>query len=353
MQMTTQTTTVPLVLALKDMHFDTIVGQTDVLDQVRSTLLVGRNIIIVGPPGIGKTTLAKNVASFLPSLKVVKGCEFHCTPERPVCPSCVSKKNFELHSIPGSARFVRVQGSPDLTAEDLLGDIDPIKALQFGPLSLEAFTPGKIFRANNGILFFDELNRCPEKLQNALLQVLEEREVTIGSYSVNMPSNFIFIGTMNPEDYAGTEQLSSVFLDRFDLVYMGYPETNALEIEIVKKKGKSLGPSFNQSLLELAVEFVRTIRSHKDVEQKPSVRATLGLYERAQSNAIIAGRKGVQFKDIQDALISVLRHRVKLKPSIRYLKDISVFLKEEFDNFLESRPQYRVFASEHEASDEG
>ena len=65
-------------------------------------------------------------------------------------------------------------------------NIDPIKALQYGPLSIEAFTPGKIFKANNGILFFDEINRCSEKLQNALLQVLAEKRVTIGSYDLDL-----------------------------------------------------------------------------------------------------------------------------------------------------------------------
>jgi Mg-chelatase subunit ChlI len=91
---------------------------------------------------------------------------------------------------------VRVQGSPDLTSEDLIGDIDPVKALKHGAMSLEAFSPGKIFKANNGVLFFDEINRCPEKLQNALLQVLEERKLTIAGYDVDFGVDFIFVGTM-------------------------------------------------------------------------------------------------------------------------------------------------------------
>ena len=81
---------------------------------------------------------------------------------------CKSNKTKATKKITGHDRFIRIQGSPDLTVEDILGDIDPIKALKFGAMSIEAFTPGKIFKANNGVLFFDELNRCPQKLQNAL-----------------------------------------------------------------------------------------------------------------------------------------------------------------------------------------
>ena len=163
-----------LFLKNKDPLTD-ILGQEDAKRGVKSALLMNRHIIIVGAPGIGKTTLAKNIAKLLPDIDVVEGCSYHCTPNEPICPSCKQDKKHKVVKLQGIKRFIRIQGSPDLTVEDLLGDIDPIKALKFGPLSLEAFTPGKIFKANNGILFFDELNRCPEKLQNALLQVLEEK----------------------------------------------------------------------------------------------------------------------------------------------------------------------------------
>ena len=277
--------------------FTDIIGQYEVKKAVKSALLADRHIILVGSPGIGKTTLAKNVAKLL------------------------GKK------IP----FVRIQGSPDLTVEDLLGDIDPVKALKYGPLSIEAFTKGKIFKADKGILFFDELNRCPEKSQNALLQVLEEKKATIGSYDVDFEIDFIFIGTMNPED-SSTEKLSDVLLDRFDLIYMHYPENIALEKEIVLKKGKKFdNVAVSGKLLELMVYFVRLLREDRNLEKKPSVRASIGLYERSQSNALLNGRKNVSFNDIKDVLISVLAHRIRLKPSIKYLQSPEAYIQEQFE----------------------
>ena len=237
---------------LKDSLSD-ILGQEKAKKEIKSALLASRHIVIFGPPGIGKTTMAKNIARLLPSIKVNE-CEYHCLPDSPVCPACKEGKHKTIE-IAGEKRFVRIQGSPDLTPEDLLGDIDPIKALKYGPMSMEAFTPGKIFKANNGILFFDELNRCPEKLQNALLQVLEEGKVTIGSYDLDFDADFIFIGTMNPQDI-NTEKLSDVLLDRFDIVYMTYPETDELESLIVKAKGKSVA-EVPHALLHLLVKFVQ------------------------------------------------------------------------------------------------
>jgi MoxR-like ATPase len=277
-----------------------ILGQGQAKSAVASALLAKRHIIIIGPPGIGKTTLAKNVASLLGK----------------------------------DAPFVRVQGSPDLTVEDLLGDIDPIKALKFGPSSTEAFTKGKIFKADKGVLFFDELNRCPEKLQNALLQVLEEGKATIGSYDVDFNLHFIFIATMNPED-SSTEKLSDVLLDRFDIVYMEYPESIELEKRIIELKGEKLC-AVPEKLLTMMVYFVRMLRSSDKLEKKPSVRATLGLYERSQAHAVLQKRKQVEFDDIKAVLLSVLAHRIRLKPSSRYLISPTDFVKQEFERHVQA-----------------
>ena len=314
--------------------FPEIVGQTRVKSELASALLAGRHVLIVGPSGVGKTTLAREVARLLPRMEVAD-CGFNCEPDRPICPRCSSGKAQPRKVVEGSARFIRVQGSPDLTAEDLIGDIDPGKAMVFGPLSIEAFSPGKLFKANNGVLFFDELNRAPEKLQNALLQALEERKVTIGSYDVDLESNFIFIATMNPGD-SSTEKLSEVLLDRFDLVRMGYPESIEQESEIVLRKGRRAAVHFPNQLLKLGLAFVRALRAHKQIERAPSVRATIGLYERAQANAVLRGSREVELQDLTAAMLSVLGHRIKLKPAAEYAISTEAFVEQEFKAFLEA-----------------
>jgi MoxR-like ATPase len=286
--------------------FPDILGLEQTKQQLKSALLMQRHVLIIGPPGVGKTTLAKNIAKILGKTE---------------------------------DNFVRVQGSPDLTVEDLLGDIDPVKALKFGPTSKEAFSPGKIFRADKGILFFDELNRCPEKVQNALLQVLEEGKATIGSHTVDFPSQFIFIGTMNPEETAATEKLSDVLMDRFDIVHMGYPESVELEKQIVLSKAEKLEVIFPEKLLSAAIQFVREIREHRDVQKKPSVRASIGLYERAQANAVLRKSKSVSSEDITSAVISVLSHRIALKPSIKYLQTTEEFLQKEYARFVKEHDE--------------
>ncbi|MFT7615672.1 MAG: MoxR-like ATPase [Candidatus Woesearchaeota archaeon] len=282
--------------------FEQIIGQDSAKRQIKTALLTGRHMLILGSPGIGKTTLVRDVAKLLP---VEEG-----------------KK----------APFVRVQGSPDLTSEDLIGDIDPIKALEFGPLSKEAFVPGKIFKANGGVLFFDEVNRCSEKLQNALLQVLEEGVVTIGSYDVDMTSKFIFIGTLNPQD-SSTEKLSDAFMDRFDVIRMTYPETEKIEATIVTQHANTNDITVPAAVLSNVVGYVQQLRDSDKLSKLPSVRASIGIIERACAHALLNKRTTVELLDVTAILVSVLAHRIELKPSYKYLQNTQDFIKSQFNDF--------------------
>ncbi len=122
---------------------------------------------------------------------------------------------------------------------------------------------------------------------------------------------------------------------------MGYPESLDLEMQIVLDKGEKLPVTFPEQLLATTLTFVRDLREHKDVMRKPSVRASLGLYERAQANAHLGGRKTVEAQDVLDALLSVLSHRIELRPAVKYLQTPEQFLAERWKRFSEAHDELR------------
>ena len=157
-------------------------GPLEVKQDVLAVLHAGRNLLLEGPVGSGKTCW-RAVAAGLPPIRFA-GCDFGCLPGESACPQCRSGVvRGEEHTVSGAQRLVRVQGSPDLVAESA-GDVDPVAALEYGALDVRALRPGLLLRAHRRICFIDELNRLSERLQNLLLELLEEGAMTIGGYDV-------------------------------------------------------------------------------------------------------------------------------------------------------------------------
>lgn len=312
---------------------DAWIGDERTKKRILAILLAGKHLLLEGLPGSGKTLIARELAKALPPMRAVD-CDFNCIPENRTCPQCTSKNGLSLRDkskvldIPGEKRFIRIQGSPELMAEDLVGDIDPVLAFKYGPFDTRAFKPGKIIRANRKILFIDEINRVPERLQNTLLQVLQEGRMTIGGLDVEFDIDTIFITTMNPEEHAGVYRISEALKDRLEKVRISYP-TPEEELQILKLYGAQLGAKISEDLEQKMVDIVQRTRVDKDIERPASVRATLAMYEISQSYALLKGNTTVTCDDLAEAALIALEGRVSVSPEspdyeipTRYLNDV-------------------------------
>ena len=273
-----------------------IVGQRDVIDQLLLVLLCGGHAVIEGVPGLAKTLLVKALAR-----------------------TCV-------------LRFQRIQCTPDLLPPDITGtNVFNLVDNTFH------FHPGPVF---TDILLVDEINRTPPRTQAALLEAMEERQVTIDGVRHPLPENFTVLATQNPIEFEGTYPLPEAQLDRFLLkIRVGYP-TPEEEIEIISRYDRGFDPrrldeieiaacdrsllpsarreiggvKVEPSLLAYLIALIRRTRDWPSLSLGASPRAAVGLFFVARAMAAMDGRDYLLPDDIKAAALPVLRHRILLKP---------------------------------------
>lgn len=273
-----------------------IVGQSDLVDRLLLALLANQHVLIEGVPGLAKTLSVTTLAGAI-----------HAT-------------------------FQRIQFTPDLLPADLVG------TLIYSPKDGEFSTKkGPIF-AN--IILADEINRAPAKVQSALLEAMQERQVTIGDQTYPLPDPFMVLATQNPIDQEGTYPLPEAQVDRFMLkAKVEYP-TRDEELEILRRMAKSTPDLKVDPLIEPA-DIVRLRRLADEIYVDPKVeeyivnlveatrnpaayklpiadlirygaspRATIFLALSAKAHALIAGRGYVTPQDVKLVAMDVLRHRL-------------------------------------------
>lgn len=266
----------------------TIVGKNEAIRLVLVALLGGGHALLEDVPGVGKTLLAKSLARSL------------------------------------DGKFQRLQCTPDLLPTDITGtNIWNPKSGEF------TFLPGPVF-AN--ILLADEINRATPRTQSALLEVMEEHQVTIDSVSRPVPQPFFVIATQNPIEYQGTFPLPEAQMDRFMLsLSLGYPgATEELEMLQNLQKGMSftdLQPCITldevaelrkicsqvrveTSLQEYILELVRSTRQDEEITLGVSPRGTVALQKATQALAFLSGRDYAIPDDVKFLVPHVLCHRL-------------------------------------------
>ncbi len=272
-----------------------IVGQSDLIDMLLRALLCDGHVLLEGAPGVAKTLAAKLLAQ------------------------CVS------------VNFSRIQLTPDLMPSDVIG------TMVFNPKNTEfSFRAGPVF---SNIVLVDEINRAPAKTQSALLEVMEERHVTVDGTTHKMSSPFFVIATQNPVEHEGTYRLPEAQLDRFLFkISVPYPKLED-EVKILAHNHERRGdqglsgiePVLNaeqlaaarvlvqtihieQKLIEYIAKLVNQTRNHASIYLPASPRASLGILHAAKATAALSGTDFVTPEHIKEVSYPVLRHRIQLTP---------------------------------------
>ncbi len=274
------------------------IGQDDVIKNVTIALLSNGHVLLEGVPGLGKTLLVRLIANSFDGL------------------------------------YQRIQFTPDLMPADVTGHaLYDMKEGEFHTRKGPVFT---------NLLLADEINRAPAKTQAALLEVMQERQVTIDGESLPAPNPFMVLATQNPIEQEGTYSLPEAELDRFlmkiKIDYPSHDDEVLLTEKVTQSIDDDLGQSdlaplldsagikqlqavaatltFDRAVLDYAVRIVRATRESRALLRGAGPRASIALLRCARANALMRGMGWVVPEDVKSLSIPVLRHRVALAPEI-------------------------------------
>ena len=281
--------------------FDGVVGyENTVLPQLENAVLAGHDVIFLGERGQAKTRMIRSMVNLLDEwMPYVEGSEIYDDPFNPVSKYAkdLLAKRGDKTAIAWAHRDVRYGeklATPDTSIADLIGEVDPIKVAEGRYLSDElTLHYGMVPRTNRGIFAINELPDLAERIQVGLLNVLEERDVQIRGYKVQLPLDVLLVASANPEDYTNRGRMITPLKDRFGAqIRTHYPLEIDTEIDIAEQEAAPLeaagiSVSVPEFMAEIIATFSHICRSSPQVNQRSgvSVRMTVTNYETLIANA--------------------------------------------------------------------
>ncbi len=262
-----------------------IVGfETTVLPQLERALLAGHDVVLLGERGQGKTRLLRSLVGLLDEwTPVIAGAELGEHPYEPITPASRRRAAELGDELPvewrhRAERYTEKLATPDTAVADLIGDVDPVKVAQGRSLGdPETIHYGLVPRAHRGVVAINELPDLAERIQVALLNVMEERDIQVRGYTLRLPLDVLLVASANPEDYTNRGRIITPLKDRFGAeVRTHYPLELADEVALVEQEAE-LVADVPGHLIEVLARFTRHLRESSAIDQGSGVSARFAV----------------------------------------------------------------------------